>query len=401
MKRILEKIKHILTDFMNNNMIMNWSNINKCILIQLLGLIDIILWVLWWGISNSHQNLKPWINQDFFPILFRAYCLFIFGFIVLIFLTWKCGKNALFNKLIPYITVAYFGIAFIYGGYAIGVMNPASIAGYVSLVTVGLILFERKVLYLTVVPIAFFFLITIIQSLYGHMVYAPIFSDLLKSKPPYQNEFWVYSVMYFYIPIFLASIVLFEILLTQWRNRERMIQQMSLVDPLTGIFNRRKISENIDILKQQHSSFSIVLLDLDFFKSINDHYGHDVGDIVLKHIATILTENIREQGVVGRFGGEEFIILVPDGQLPHVMDIAERCRQAIEKNNIPSNLNFTLKVTASFGVAVSTNSVVIAKEEVLRQADQALYLAKRNGRNQVRHYFELETTPLNERRQTT
>ena len=75
-----------------------------------------------------------------------------------------------------------------------------------------------------------------------------------------------------------------------------MIQRISVLDPLTGIYNRRRIGENIDLLKQQQSSFAIVLLDLDYFKSVNDQYGHDIGDAVLKQVAKILTENIRETG---------------------------------------------------------------------------------------------------------
>jgi diguanylate cyclase (GGDEF)-like protein len=206
-------------------------------------------------------------------------------------------------------------------------------------------------------------------------------------------------MLYFYIPIFFASLVLFEVLLTQWRKREKMIEQVSIIDPLTGIFNRRKISENIDMLKQQQSSFAIVLLDLDYFKDINDKYGHDIGDIVLQQVAGILTENIHEEDIVGRFGGEEFIILTRGGQLAKAIDIAERCRKAIEKEVILLDTQRKISITASFGVAASINPFGITKEEIIRQADQALYLAKKNGRNQVRHFLEIKITHSMESKQ--
>ena len=258
--------------------------------------------------------------------------------------------------------------------------SPASSAGYVSLVTVALVLFERKVVYLIIIPITGFMLISLGLSLMNKMTYAPIFSEHLQSMSLYKNTFWVFCMLYFYIPIFFASLVLFEVLLIQWRKREQMIQRISVLDPLTGIYNRRRIGENIDLLKQQQSSFAIVLLDLDYFKSVNDQYGHDIGDAVLKQVAKILTENIREQDVVGRFGGEEFIILLNNGALENALRLAERCRQAIEKEEIRLDHQQTLKVTASFGVAVSTNPFLTTKEELIRQADQALYLAKNKGR---------------------
>ncbi len=385
--------------FVNDNMIMNWSNYKKCSLVLLLGAIDVFLWVIWWYVSQASTDLQPWINQAFYPTYFRMLTLATIGFFVLIFLIRSLKKISIFEKLIPYITIAYFGAVFIYGAYCIGIFSPASIAGFVSLITVGLVLFERQVVYFTVVPISIFILISIALTLTGKIAYAPIFSEKLLTTPLYKNEFWVYSMLYFYIPIFFASLVLFEILLTQWRKREKMIEHVSIIDPLTGIFNRRKISENIEMLKQQRSSFAIVLLDLDYFKDINDKYGHDIGDIVLQQVAGILTENIHEEDIVGRFGGEEFIILTRGGQLVKAIDIAERCRKAIEKQVILLDTHRKISITASFGVAASINPFVITKEEIIRQADQALYLAKKNGRNQVRHFLEIKIIPSIESKQ--
>ena len=378
--------------FMHDVMIMNWSNLKKCSLVLFLGGIAVLLWIVWWFFSNSQVELQAWINQDFYPTYMKLLSLAALGFFALIFIIRALNKNSIFEIITPYITIGYFGLIFVFGAHCIGIFSPASVAGYVSLVTVALVLFERKVVYIIVIPITCFMLISLGLSLMHKIAYAPIFSEHLQSMSVYKNTFWVFCMLYFYIPIFLASLILFEILLTQWRKREQMIQQISVLDPLTGIYNRRRIGENIDLLKQQQSPFAIVLLDLDYFKSVNDQYGHDIGDAVLKQVAKILTENIHEQDVVGRFGGEEFIILMSNGALENAMSLAERCRQAIEKEKIRLDHQQTIKVTASFGVAVSTNPFLTTKEELIRQADQALYLAKNNGRNQVCHFFEIELT---------
>ena len=386
---------------MNEVMIMNWRDIDKCYLILTLGGLAFLSWVIWWWVCGSISDIQVWINQPFYPILMKAYSLLTCGFFLLIILTKYLQANRTYVKIIPYFTIAYFGIAFIFGGFCIGILSPATIAGYVSLVTLALILFERKVVYLTSIPITCFILICIGLSLTGKVVYAPIYSQQLQSMPLFENEFWVYCMLFFYVPIFFTSIILFEILLTQWRKREQTIQQISLIDPLTGIYNRRKISESIEATKEQQQPFSIILLDLDYFKNINDRFGHDVGDMVLKQVASILNENIFEPDCVGRFGGEEFIILIHDSQLRQVINIAEQCRKLIENEIIILEPNQTFKITASFGIAVSTNPFLSTKEEIIRQADQALYLAKRNGRNQVRHFFEIEKIQLHERRKMT
>lgn len=179
--------------------------------------------------------------------------------------------------------------------------------------------------------------------------------------------------------------MLFEVLLTQWRNREKQINEISQIDPLTGIYNRRKIASNLSKIQQDQQSYALVLLDLDHFKKINDSYGHDVGDQVLKKVAKILSTNLRGEDVVGRFGGEEFILVLKNKSLKQAMDIAERCRLEIEKESIYINKSTMIHVSASFGVALSKLS--LSKEAIIRQADQALYQAKDNGRNQVKPYL--------------
>ncbi|MCG8484139.1 MAG: GGDEF domain-containing protein, partial [Clostridia bacterium] len=159
------------------------------------------------------------------------------------------------------------------------------------------------------------------------------------------------------------------------------LKDASLKDPLTGIFNRRKLN---DVLKiachealEKKLTFSIILLDIDKFKSINDKYGHKTGDIVLKEIGKIFIKNINWPYVVGRWGGEEFMIVCPCTDLGEAMQLSEKIRMSIEIHNfLPVGTT-----TASFGVSSYSKGDSI--EDVIQRADEALYRAKNRGRNRV------------------
>ena len=277
-------------------------------------------------------------------------------------------------------------MSFVYGGYTVGITSPVAIAAYISLITVGMVLYKRTVMYVVFIPITIYLVAAIILTLNGQMTYAPIYTLEYNQKVLHRNEFWVYSQMYFYIPIFFCSLVLFEVLLIQWRNREKKIRDISQIDPLTGIYNRRKIGQNLTEIQNEHRDVTIILMDLDHFKKINDSYGHDVGDDVLKQVAFTLSKNVRDEDVVGRFGGEEFILVLQNKSIQQALDIAERCRKEIESTRIKINDKEFIQISASFGITVGNHYQT--KQQILKQADEALYLAKKSGRNQVKQFEE-------------
>lgn len=377
---------------MNNSVMMNWSNLNKSILVLILGGLAHILWIMWFLYSSLTPSLQHWMNPDYF--ITHITCLVISCILHFVFI-YPCvhfQHIKLIQTYYPYFVIIFFSTTFMYAGYAVGIMSPATIASYISLVSVGLVLFERKLIYSIFVPITLYLLSSIVLSEASYMSYAPLFSDALNNSDLMHNTFWVYSQLYLYIPIFFASIFLFEVLLTQWRNREKQINTISQMDPLTGIYNRRKIGEDLALLEQDEQNYALVLLDLDFFKSINDNYGHDIGDLVLKGVAKLLSKKMKDQDVIGRFGGEEFILLLKNKSLRQALDLAEICRKEIEKEQYIIDKKKYIRVTGSFGVAVS--NVNLSKETVIRHADQALYMAKKSGRNQVRHYFEIQNAVI-------
>jgi diguanylate cyclase len=159
-------------------------------------------------------------------------------------------------------------------------------------------------------------------------------------------------------------------------------RDQALKDPLTGIWNRQALNELLDKeytrWQRYHKPLSIILWDIDFFKKINDQYGHDAGDKVLKTIAQIFTSQTRDTDFISRYGGEEFMGVFPETQLDNAITLANKIREKIV------NLKFhyegdAVAITASAGLACFKDGDTI--EQVFKRADQALYKAKENGRN--------------------
>ena len=198
----------------------------------------------------------------------------------------------------------------------------------------------------------------------------------------------------FRFPILITCLILFEILLSQWRHRERLIQHLSQIDPLTNTFNRRRISQSLEYFHQQdpHNPYAVVLLDLDHFKNINDQFGHHMGDTVLIAVSQKLGLHLRESDVVGRFGGEEFILILKQSSALKARQIAERCRAAIEDLVIQNEDGRAIRITASFGIALATDK--LKPQQLLDQADKALYAAKASGRNQIKCYLEINPSEI-------
>jgi diguanylate cyclase (GGDEF)-like protein/PAS domain S-box-containing protein len=166
---------------------------------------------------------------------------------------------------------------------------------------------------------------------------------------------------------------------------QEKLRQLATIDSLTGIYNRTHFMElSGELLAEAAAtqiSLSIILLDIDFFKDINDRYGHQYGDVALQHIVAVCSRHLREGDLFGRYGGEEFVICLPGTSLKQAGQLAETIREDIELSAVHI-LSRAIHVTASFGVAEAI-SPDISLEELLSEADHALYTSKRNGRNAV------------------
>ena len=165
------------------------------------------------------------------------------------------------------------------------------------------------------------------------------------------------------------------------KQQNRELERLATRDPLTGCLNRRSFFESFDThwktAERYQHPLSAMMVDIDFFKSINDNHGHATGDEVLRRVATTLTAMARDSDIVCRYGGEEFAILLPMTNADEAATAAERMRVAIEQISLPG-----FGISASIGVAARTADVE-HPQDLLEQADKCLYVAKRNGRNRV------------------
>ncbi|MFK8047132.1 MAG: EAL domain-containing protein [Halioglobus sp.] len=167
------------------------------------------------------------------------------------------------------------------------------------------------------------------------------------------------------------------------KNKE--LQYLATRDPLTNCLNRRSFTEQFtglfDRTKNYQTELVCIMVDIDHFKRVNDNYGHAVGDKVIKFVADVLKKQIRRDDLLGRYGGEEFCIILDGSNIDQAAIVAERMRKEITAGN-PGLFTSAMRITASFGLA-SINSEPDDKDELVVKADRALYLAKESGRNKV------------------
>jgi two-component system, cell cycle response regulator len=187
---------------------------------------------------------------------------------------------------------------------------------------------------------------------------------------------------------------------TELRDRKNQVEvlndkltRISLTDGLTEIDNRRCLEERLHEMWQHsvrlHEPLALIMCDIDKFKSVNDNYGHQAGDSVLKEVARLLKEEAREIDRVGRYGGEEFLLILPGTVLDAAVTFAERLREKVEGHTFTFT-GGTLRRTISCGVAASPHPRVKDQEALLKAADEALYVAKETGRNRVVRFDSAE-----------
>ena len=199
------------------------------------------------------------------------------------------------------------------------------------------------------------------------MLNQPDIQDKIKQIDP-----WYFEVLKFRTSLLLSS--------QAFSEKITELRQHVNTDPLTGLYNRRGLQIFLKELVGLGRGFAVLAIDIDFFKQVNDRYGHDQGDIVLKTLASLMENNFRDEDICCRIGGEEFIVLMTTSDVKVAYSAAERLREAIET----SDFNFIEPITISIGIAFwpkSSDDVT----GVFKMADNKLYQAKNSGRNCIRY----------------
>jgi diguanylate cyclase (GGDEF)-like protein len=217
--------------------------------------------------------------------------------------------------------------------------------------------------------------------------------EIYKEKQDYQSALLHYDVFHTtYIKIFndksdqrIKNLeILHQVELT--RKQADLYREMAETDLLTNLTNRRRFLEIAETAyaqaKIERTPLAIIMLDIDHFKAVNDEYGHKSGDEVLTAVAAIIKKSLRQGDVAGRYGGEEFLVLVVGATPAQCLHIGERIRRAVAQQTIPIGQT-TISVTISLGLACVDADQSLPLDVLINQADQAMYSAKRQGRNRL------------------
>lgn len=180
---------------------------------------------------------------------------------------------------------------------------------------------------------------------------------------------------------------------TELMEMNTILVELSMTDKLTGLKNRRffqeRLEEQISLFNETGEKFSLLILDIDHFKKVNDTYGHHVGDEVLVQLAHILTTQTREIDIAARYGGEEFVVILPNTDVEESKLLAEKLRHCVELTQWKTGT-----LTVSIGIASFTEHA--SDTTMVKHADQALYASKENGRNRVTHVNDMDETNLSQ-----
>lgn len=210
---------------------------------------------------------------------------------------------------------------------------------------------------------------------------------LFEATTPHLNKTEIIISVFLFLVALLVSITFYIIipLFKQIEKDNEQLRTLASKDPLTGLHNRRIFTEffekQVALLKRNQCTESIlIILDLDDFKKINDNYGHDIGDLVLKNVADIIRHNSRINDITCRFGGEEFLILLPNTKLNDAIVVINIFRQSMLDMSCQMEIR-KLKITASFGMTKLNAEKTFSQH--LKSVDKALYKAKEAGKNRI------------------
>ena len=396
MKLLELKLKEYFTSLyqraLGSVIVMEWTRVQKSmfVLALMIGLSFFFLFYI--AIVFLDQEWRPYINEPMFRILGLQIVATIALSSVLM---WCCfiWRNSLFaNQYMPFIVNAFYAVAMCANGYMLGAMSPATGIFLIGTPIIGLALFPRIIVMPLTILAMFIMMILAYAGTVGWIPYAPAFNGVERTDLQQSSIFYFYTQLYFMLPPSLIIMVLSDVIFKQWHERGREVTLLSQLDSLTNLYNRRTVNEHLERLLKMSTEadrISILLLDLDFFKQVNDTHGHMAGDDVLREVGNLLQSTMRKNDLAGRFGGEEFIVVLYRSAHEIGMSVAERIRARIAEIRVTSPAGKVVHVTASVGVSTFSPFGMTGIDQILSQADQALYTAKDAGRNQVVHYDQL------------
>ncbi len=383
MRGILNKL---LPDVGN---LLEWEPASKATL--LLGITTLIhtQYILWANyqivFAESAGNLA-FVNVDYI-----AYQLDRLGWIVYFSLALFIGVFLLRRRyprarVFEHIAAEYFAITMSYFSYLIGNLSIATGVVIAGAPVCAFILFNRQVVLWAFAVSLLAQAVISAGGLMGWLEYAPVVRNMVLEDGRV-SAYWLSNMYWFTAPHLALLVVAAYSSLKYWRKREEQVKQLSLTDVLTQLSNRRSVLDTLakEVARSARNgtSLSIAIVDLDHFKHINDTLGHAAGDRVLVAAGQALKSALRTNDHIGRYGGEEFLLILPETRIDDAEQLAERCRHQLEQLPIVLDSGVVTHVTGSFGLFCNCLNHQEMPEKMLHFADEALYKAKELGRNRV------------------
>lgn len=369
--------------------ILDWSPTQRLALLLALFFGQFLLYSVWAWFVLSYPDAQHYISLDMLILLFPLY---FFILTYLAFLYFCCR----FLSQFPHSAWHSVMQVVVSLSLAVGIPSIAILGGLLSLGAgmlmlgipiLGLFFLQRWASYVLFGVSLAVFVGLVVATAFDQLPYAPLLTDqgLLGGK---NSGFWLYSTLFFNLMYVGLLFGMIDQLIQEFKSREQKVRYLSEHDELTGLLNRRAVQQKIQSLLSKSRppralQVSVLVLDLDYFKSINDRWGHLVGDEVLRACADCLQQIVAERGWVSRYGGEEFLVLLLGHSVAETQQLAEQICQGIRQLQIDCETARTVQLTVSIGVASQNIDQVDKVFSLIHHADQALYQAKAQGRNQV------------------
>jgi diguanylate cyclase (GGDEF)-like protein len=354
-----------------------WSNVDKCLLVSA------IMWgaAVLFAVMVQYAGGWPYFPSETSPSLLRdvgTQAWWIAGGWAALFALGCVTRRRLPDSgLLVYAVVQYYSIVTALFTYYTG---PFAAAGWIAFIggsIVGFLLFSDVVVA--------FGILTWLSAIGATAYLAEI--DALPMAPLLAvgddvSLAWIVRNGVITLALCALILPLCSYIISSWRDHDLELEALSKTDALTGVANRRSIMELLDhelrqARRYQHS-LTCVMVDLDHFKRVNDDFGHITGDKVLAATADALRKSVRDTDVIGRYGGEEFLLVLPNTDTGGAREVAERCRRTVAEARVG-----TIGITASFGIATFPDPEIDSVDDLVKTADDALYAAKRDGRDRV------------------